>query len=175
MMMPCSVCGTIIRVKPNSEIIYCTTCGTQIELGTHSNRTEGDSQPRIFCVNCSQRLDTTIPGYIFSCNNCSENICNICAKLFDGKHYCPNCHLQLQKIKASTKLTAKKPTPKKAKKPKRKSKPKATAKQKTKQKTKQQAKKKPNSKSKSIQKSKSKQKSKSSSSKSRKSRSKKKK
>lgn len=116
MMMPCTVCGTINRIKPDAELIFCTACGSHIELGVHSYRTESEG-PRVFCVNCSLGLDTTTPGLVFSCNECSENVCDMCSKLFEGKHYCPNCYSQLPGIEKTSKKTGKKS---KAKKPRKK-------------------------------------------------------
>lgn len=99
MRLPCTVCGTILSIKPDTEFIYCTMCGTRIELGMHSYRTESDSKPRLYCINCDQNLDPNITGRIYSCSSCAGNICNICAKLSDNKHYCPKCFLELPKKK----------------------------------------------------------------------------
>lgn len=130
--MPCTLCGTILQVGAETEIIFCTTCGAKIELGVHSYHTEPSSKPRVFCIDCNQALDTEAIGTIFSCNSCGEIICNVCAKVSDNKRYCHKCFESIlkpesviakkprtkrtQEKRKTSKRTVKKPTKKSTKK-----------------------------------------------------------
>lgn len=95
MTLPCTVCGTILPVSPNAEFVFCTMCGTKIELGMHSYRAESHSGQYVFCTNCNLKFEPTISGLIFSCNSCGENVCNMCAEFYIDKHYCPKCFEKL--------------------------------------------------------------------------------
>ena len=96
---PCPDCGTQNQVKSDAECTFCTTCGSKIELGIHSYRTQDSSTPNIFCKDCKQLLDHNIQGTIFSCYSCGEIICNVCAKLVDNKRFCKKCFTKLQPTK----------------------------------------------------------------------------
>ena len=95
MQLPCIVCGTILQVQPDTEYIYCTMCGTRVELGVHSYRSEADAKKGVYCISCDQRLNPDAIGTIFSCDNCNEHVCSICGKLFNNKHYCSECYTKL--------------------------------------------------------------------------------
>ena len=123
--MPCTVCGTIIQVPPDAEILCCTTCGAKIELGVHSYRSETSGRPSIYCTSCAKELCALTDGMMFSCNSCGDHICNVCSKIFEGKNYCPKCYSKLElEVKVTKKIAKKKPAkPKKTSKPRKISKP----------------------------------------------------
>ncbi|WP_455392926.1 hypothetical protein [[Eubacterium] cellulosolvens] len=133
MSMPCTVCGTINRVSVDAEFIFCTACGAKIDIGVHSYRTDGEFGLKVYCVNCSQKLDASTVGSIYSCNSCGEHVCDICSKATKGKHYCPNCYSALPEVVEKFKKAApKKRAPRKPSKPKKKGKTKAKSKAKPK-------------------------------------------
>lgn len=70
-------------------------CGTRVELGIHSYRTEDEAKKGVYCVSCNQQQDPDAIGTIFSCDNCNEHVCGICGKLSKNKHYCPECYTKL--------------------------------------------------------------------------------
>jgi hypothetical protein len=87
-----------MQVTSDAEITFCTSCGSKIELGIHSYRTEEAPEPKIFCVNCEHLIETNMVGTIYSCNSCGSIICSVCAKLDKNKNYCPNCYKELANI-----------------------------------------------------------------------------
>ena len=133
MTFPCTVCGTILQIDPNTEFVFCTMCGTRIDIGVHSYHSVSDTKHKIYCINCNLNLDPVSTGRIFSCNNCGENVCDICAKLHGTKHYCPKCYETLPEVGI---IATKKPTKPRAKKPKKPRKPRKPGKPKKSRKTK---------------------------------------
>ncbi len=92
MKLPCTICGTLLQVKPDAEYVYCTMCGNRIDLGMHSYRSEKDVKQSVFCINCNRGLDPTAKDSIYSCYSCGENVCNLCAKELENNHYCSKCY-----------------------------------------------------------------------------------
>ena len=88
---PCSRCGILNNVAVNAELVFCTACGHRLELGAHSYRETPITDLELYCNNCGRALASTAEGLIFSCNQCAEFVCQICAKLDNNRHYCPKC------------------------------------------------------------------------------------
>jgi predicted RNA-binding Zn-ribbon protein involved in translation (DUF1610 family) len=104
-----------------------------MDLGVHSFRTGPEEIISVYCSICQQPLDPNQAGTIFSCNSCGENVCNICSKVLENKHYCQNCFSTLPKpVKAAERVKGKTKPAKKP--PKKKAKPKKTGKKSSKKK-----------------------------------------